>query len=256
MLISQLVKGAIEAVAIQLQSDSHIEIVRNQMIDIWVAVDKLLFSIQKSCSFFPSLEFLLSPVLAANVALGTTLCAYDRVIVRLEKFLGGYVPSPLSIVSEILWSQLLQLEASLPKRTDRIFSVKGVYQLPLEVEELHELLALLITSFGVRPHHVVLANDWNLTSVIMDEPTDDNAKLFQSIHERLVEDNLPQIEFKMSDRRLKSQGSRGASAGVISPIPHSLLVIGTSLSKLSLTRTGLKLLPDQFGVYFSCLEVR
>jgi hypothetical protein len=256
MLISQLVMGTIEAVALELKMDSHIENVRNQMLDVWVAIDKLLFSIQKSCSFFPSLEFLLSPVLAANVALGTTLYAYDRVVVRLEKYLGGHVPSPLSVVSEILWSQLLQLEASLPKRADRIVALKGVYQLPLDVEELHELLALLITNYGVRPHHVVLANDWNLTSALIDEPSEETGVVFQGIHERLVEDNLPQMEFKMSDRKLVSQGSRGPCSGVSSPIPHSLLVIGTSINKLSLTRTGLKLLPDQFGIYFSSLEVR
>lgn len=255
MLISQLMMGAIEAGAMQLKNDSQIEVVRNQILDVWVTVDKLMFSIQKSCAFFPSLEFLLSPIVAANVALGTTLQAYDRVIVRLEKILGGYVPSPLSIISEILWSQLLQLEASLPKRTERVVSTKGVYQLPFDIEELHELLALLITSYGVRPNHVVLANDWNLTSSLMDEPSEDYAKLLQSIHERLVEDNLPPIEFHVSDRKLLNQESRGSSIGVVAPIPHSLLVIGTSISKLVLTRTSLKLLPDQFGVYFSCLEV-
>ncbi len=56
MLISQLVMGTIEAVAIELKMDSQIENVRNQILDVWVAIDKLLFSIQKSCSFFPSLE--------------------------------------------------------------------------------------------------------------------------------------------------------------------------------------------------------
>ncbi len=166
------------------------------------------------------------------------------------------MPSPLSIVSEILWSQLLQLEASLPKPADRIVALKGVYQLPLDVAELHELLALLVTNYGVRPHHVVLANDWNLTSALIDEPSEETGLMFQSIHERLVEDNLPPMDFKISDRKLVSQGSRGPCSGVMSPIPHSLLVIGTSINKLSLTRTGLKLLPDQFGIYFSRLEVR
>ena len=123
------------------------------------AIDKVLFAVRALCVSFPPAELLMAPLLGASVSLKIDLHLYDRAHAFLENLLVD--DSSTLCYSELLWSQLIQLRATLPDRdVDTIRRDHAtVREARLSNQELHSRLSSFVCGKYVCPRHVHLHYD-------------------------------------------------------------------------------------------------
>jgi hypothetical protein len=137
-------------------------------------------------------EFLLAPVYAANIALAATIRRYDKAQHRLERLLCDrqivgiskvckLLEGTLMPYSELLWSQLIQLQAALSQRLQASsITVMTNDSLPTEQQVVSQAIEGSLTSLEVFPCHVVLRNDKTLLK-IMNSQTSEVETLTESL---------------------------------------------------------------------------
>ena len=261
-IVGNVLLGSIESAAGQISIDCEIDGRQTELTDLYLVVDRTLHELQKYSLNFPTVVLLLSPLYAANIALATTLRLYNRAHHKLVSLLSPNSKVALSRFSELLWSQLVQLEALLPTRTNSLAGKEADQRKPPdlspETRQRYELLVNHIVACGVHAHHVTLANDWNLANILSE---DDSDIVFESCLN--ITDVLPGspgasslTEFVLEDHKLSRRQTRGAPLPIYSKIPQSLLLVGSSLSRLTLSKVGLDKLPYHFGSFFNRLEVK
>ena len=261
--VSNALLGAIQCVATRINLDSKIGAERSECLEVYTAVDKILQLFSDVVSDCPSLELIITPLHAAHVSLASTMRMYDKAQQGLEALLASNedndMPS-LSALSELLWSQLIQLESSLPRRCDDSNrETTRSFDIPPETLRRHEVIADNVVAREVHPHHVTLENDWNLTECLGESFTVGD-ELFDSYINILKvlpgSQESAMADFALTDWRLSRRQTRGTPSTVYHLLPQSLLLVGASLSSLHLTRVGLDKLPYFFGRYFRNLKVR
>jgi Putative zinc-finger domain len=285
ILLANVVFGALESAANQLRTDEQMGGVNTALRELHSVIDKILTELRALSSSLPMMDLLLSPVFAANVALAVSIKLYDSAHYRLESLLGkfivdnngGSIGRTLAPYSELLWSQMIQLRASLPTRsvvdsTASAVPTRITMALPKDLEDNHIALSNFVSKLGVYPHHVSLGNDWNIVkaliaSGILKANFDEADRLDQgralafymscrSLHRSLTEEGTNEVlKFNFGNKELKLRGSH-CCWKVKSAIPHSLLLAGPSMIELDISATGLRRLPLHFGLYFPNLQVR
>ena len=137
-------------------------------------------------------------------------------------------------------------------------------------EQLHTLpstrlvifLSDFVSKLEVVPHHVSLANDWNLVAATV--RTDESADKQLSVD--CLRQLYMQLMTPLSCRSFqKLNGFKNQPLQLCQPygnpleirptIPHSILLIGSTTLELNLSMTTLRRLPHHFGLYFPCLAV-
>lgn len=273
-IVSQMgyiVLGVLESAARAVEGQAC-ERYDRDLIHLCMSIDVVLLSMRRVAWHQPLLELHLAPLFAANVAFACTLRMYDKAHARLKSLLApGNIRdhmdnySPL-LLSELLWSQLLQLHFTLPQAQLVMFDDSSreptvSYKLPLAVSQCHEALAGQLISLQVYPHHVVLECDRNLVRELRPSTESFSSELLKSLAKLvLVISNgvlgaQPHHAFSFDDRDLDVMMKQGISAINAHPIPRTILSAGSLLYKLSLNRCGLRSLPHFFGCYFPELKV-
>jgi ribosomal protein L7Ae-like RNA K-turn-binding protein len=160
--------GCIKRAADFVDNNGEKQGLKTDIAELYVAIDKIVSSLNRMASRIPLLQLLLSPLFAANLSLACTTQLYDRVQNRLEDLLLGTSDRKpgLTCLSELLWSQLLQLRSSLPTPSNiRSIDVHrdapcGVkFELPAAIARSNRRLAQHISMMGVYPHHITLHGD-------------------------------------------------------------------------------------------------
>jgi hypothetical protein len=275
VLLSYIVFGALENVSNRIGTDELVEVLKTELRELYTVVDRILTDLRNLTICVPTMDMLLSPVIAANIALAATAKLYDKAHLRLDKLLSnrtavspGYTTLPLASHSELLWSQLIQLRCSLPTRLAT--SSKSIIDLPKDISECHKIIACRVSGLGVFPHHVSLANDWNIVRPLVQnspsqkkknkeatEAEEDYLRICTVLHnDGLLQQKKRNIKFhSLPGEKFSLRRSRGEPLQKKSPLPRSLLVAGSLVSELNLCNTGLSCLPLNFGLYFPMLKV-
>lgn len=270
-IICYIIFGALESGANYFQTGAA----NNELRELHSVIDNILIQIRSLSSAIPIMDLLLSPVFAANVALAVSLKLYDTAHYRLESLLckltdeyaNCQIRRLFAPYSELLWSQLIQLRASLPTRLvdsgATVESARVSLKLPKHIVDSHAALCNSISELGVYPHHVSLNNDWNLVEALrvsgilnMPKRVQKQSTLHcscRALHRVLMRVNSECIRFSFGNTDLKI---RGTCQDIKSAIPHSLILAGPSMIELDLSGTGLRRLPLHFGLYFPKLQVR
>ena len=261
-ILSEVIFGSIENAASRICVDENVEQHKSDCLALFVTIDRILKAVQKEAPLFPPLELILSPLFAANCALASTIKLYDRAHQKLQSLLSfDYVGSPspsLCNLSELLWSQLIQLYSSLPKRSE---VSPGVPQrrriLSSEIRDVHDLISSEVGARGVFPHHVSLSNDWHLVDYLSQQNDDAFCRTCQDLSMQMWDrsSQAAEIDFRLAEKRLSYRSTRGEACQIGTTVPYSLLLAGRSLSSLCLVRVSLKTLPAYFGSYFPSLKV-
>jgi hypothetical protein len=197
-------------------------------------IHKLVVSLTNIASTEPLAELLLAPLYALSVSLASTLRRYGKAQHRLEVALNGVlatrrISGGYMIYSELLWSQLIQLQCSLPQET--------TYQLTNAAD--HERSARLVHAFDVHPNHVTLSGDWNM------------------LHEQGCYELCQRVFFGGKPFVCTlTQIRMPASLSVTSlAFPRSALLVGSHLSALIAKKCQLRELPATFGQHFPNMKV-
>lgn len=266
-IITYIVLGAVEWTTSRLHGDTAIDDFNADLCEVCYVVDKILTELRKSFSSLMTIDLLLSPAYASNVALAITSKVYDRAHRGLESVLVDNDDGNLSLLkySELLWSQLIQLRASLPARTLDLADGDSLVislDLPTAIVDSHNFLSDFVSKLEVVPHHVSLANDWNLVAATV--RTDESADKQLSVD--CLRQLYMQLMTPLSCRSFqKLNGFKNQPLQLCQPygnpleirptIPHSILLIGSTTLELNLSMTTLRRLPHHFGLYFPCLAV-
>ena len=297
IIISYVVLGVLECTSARIGADHQVSKVQSELRELHNVIDKVLTKVRSLTSSVPMMDLLLSPVLAANVALAATAKLYDKAHKRLEDLLVQHKQRdgdktgqtgkdmPFVSYSELLWSQLIQLRATLPTRntpsseSDRLLAS---LELPPEINECHEVLSSYVSDLGVFPHHVMLANDWNIVVAIVksgafsddsgatddgdgndDEEKTTKLEMYEQLGRELLTNgtvNAPGdkkygLKITMLEKNpLQLCSDHGEPLEIRSSVPHSLLLAGARITELNLSSTDLRRLPHHFGLYFPNLK--
>lgn len=256
--ISQTILASLEHVAKIKPDDAGMDSMKSELSELYAAIDRNLLSLSKITKLFPSLNLMLSPVFAGNIALGATLRMYGKVQQRLVQLLlhtGTSSCFRLHDLSDLLWSQLAQLTAVLPKRltSTLLQSFDGQLSSSCDIIQTHSLIAREVIKREIHLRHVSLPHDWNLVDAL-----NHDKQLLPSMMNLLkivLGMSHNSTDFELRDRELSFRITRGKSACIGSTIPYSLLWAGTRLRGLTLSRVGLRKLPTYFASYFPIVEV-
>jgi hypothetical protein len=231
----------------------------------------------------PMLEMLLSPLFAACISTAVFLRHYSKAQHRLESLLGEARESKhgtpktklvsFSKLSELLWSQLVQLRFSLSSSPDAPAAKKKRKETwdmkPSQIQDCKQL-ASCMERRHVALHHVCLEGDWNLITAMNHRPllcTDQDlqhvqgwrssiARLQQVIFRQTKDKELDLAHCPFVHRQDKANGRSAALDPLRSTLPRSILLAGHSLTSLNLEGCSLSRLPIAFGLYFPALSVR
>jgi Putative zinc-finger domain len=269
ILFLNVVLDVLESCSLQLQHGA----VMSDFVEVNSVIDKLLGDLRLLLEKAHTMDYLISPVFAANVALAVSARLYRVANNRLVKMLGtltvekqGFAP-----YSEILWSQLVQLRMSLPTRNVTLDMTRTDQVLAPDTESNNAALCKIASALGVFPHRVNLSNDWNFihilrSSGILNENRDvpENQReggIPRAFHLscRLLHDHLTGavsngFKFTFSKQKLQLRSGSEQLLSIKSAIPHSLLLGGKSIVELDVSHTDLRLLPTYFGEYFPNLK--
>jgi hypothetical protein len=197
-------------------------------------IHKLVVSLTTIASTDPLSELVLAPLYALSVSLASTLRRYGKAQQRLEVALNGVlstrqISSGYMIYSELLWSQLIQLQCSLPQETtNELANAAG-----------HERIARVVHAFAVHPNHVTLSGDWNL----MREQVRYEVCQLAFFGGKPLVCTLTRIQMP-------------ASLSVTSlAFPRSAMIVGSHLSALIAKKCQLRELPVTFGQHFPNMKV-
>ena len=234
----------------------------------------------------PLAELALSPLHALSVSLASTLRRYGKAQHRLESALNSvlakrrislYGHVGLMLYSELLWSQLIQLRASLPLQSETPSKVKSL-SLPDSIESGHEALAVSLVRFGVHPNHVTLCGDWNLLKAFcVDSEGNVGLKkphirkqchtllsnIFTTANQSIATTSNDTTESSMQSMlslsnlplSLTPNASKSLPMAWSLAFPRSALLAGQNLHLLVANKCKLKELPVTFGLYFPNLKV-
>lgn len=86
-LISYVVFGALEGTAARIGADNQVDILQMELRELCIVIDKALTEVRSLMLFILAMDLLLSPVIAANIALAATAKLYDKAHRRLENLL-------------------------------------------------------------------------------------------------------------------------------------------------------------------------
>lgn len=276
-VIAYVVLGAVEWMAGQIRGDS-IDSLHAELCQVCHVVDKILMEIRSYGAPILMLDLLLSPVFASNISLAVTSKVYDRALRRLEGLLIDYDDDAnLNAMqySELLWSQLAQLRASLPDRvldSSDADSLLISLNLPTTIVDSHEFLASYVSQLEVCPHHFSLANDWNIVAALIKSKTSkERNKRRKKVRNRDPIRNdmlrkeclrlmtpssthaLQRVNF-LKKQPLQLNRFHGAPLEIRPAIPHSILLTGSTTLELNLSLTSIRRLPHHFGNYFPNLK--
>jgi hypothetical protein len=269
ILFLNVVLDVLESCALQLKHG----VAMSDFVEVSSVVDKLLGDLRLLLQQADTMDYLITPVFAANVALAVSTRLYRVANNRLVKMLGtltvgkqGFAP-----YSEILWSQLVQLRMSLPTQNVTLDFKRAGQVLAPDNESANAALCRGVSTLGVFPHRLNLSNDWNLihimrSSGILSENRDvqenqrdgGNIRAFhlscRLLHEHLTGAVSNGLKFTFSKQKLQLRSGSEQLLSVKSAIPHSLLLGGKSIVELDVSDTNLRLLPTFFGEYFPNLK--
>lgn len=197
-------------------------------------IHKIVNTLTSVTSTEPLADLILAPLYALSVSLASTLRRYGKAQHRLEVALNGVgarrrISGGNMIYSELLWSQLIQLQCSLPQET--------TYALTATAE--HERVAHLVHAFGVHPNHLTLSGDWNM----LKEPV--RHELCEHV---FFGGNL--FVCTLTDIQIPAPSSVASLA-----FPRSVLLVGPHLSALAARNCHLQELPMTFGLHFPNMKV-
>jgi hypothetical protein len=229
-------------------------------------------------------DFLLAPVYAANIALAATIRQYDKAQNQLERLLCDHhiigaskffkrLEGSLMPCSELLWSQLIQLHAALPKRLPASsITLMTNDSLPTEQQEVGKAIEAALGKLGVFPGHVILRNDGTLVRIMNQDESKADASLNDAeslaynlwkLHDRLNDDPLQvvspgdcRIHLSFTTQPLVTVRAYEPSSSLRYAIPQSILLAGHIIESLNLSTTDLTYLHPTFGSYFPNLKVQ
>jgi Leucine-rich repeat (LRR) protein len=204
--------------------------------------------------------------------LSITAKVYDRAHRRLESLLVGDDDAKLNMMhySELLWSQLIQLQASLPTRILDLSEAENLMtslELPPAIVDSHKILSDFVFNREVLPRHVTLPNDWNLVAATVTTIKTKRTKALTV--SPLSVDHLRQLctqvmtplsrrTFQkvvcLENHPLQLCRIYGEPLEMRPTIPHSILLTGSTTLELNLCMTNLRRLPHHFGLYFPRLK--
>jgi hypothetical protein len=246
--------------------------------NLYFAVERILREIETVTFLFPLIDLLLCPTIAACSCFASTMKMYQKACSRLESAVTKETnkdtqPPKLARLSELLWSQILQLRALLPTNESDT-SAQILFNLTFETKRCHESIANYVALLEIYPRHISLDNDWNI--ILAKQATFDPRETIRKkstlpgkgVHKLLMED--PQMRghygnsrefdnknrtFGLSKCSLVLRSSRGEPSKLRSSLPHCILLLGPILTSIELSFTGLYCLPHHFGRYFPNLKV-
>ena len=251
------------------------------------SLDKFIVGVLKELQSFSLHHYerglmasLLAPVRALTVAIPIALGSFDKAQLRIEHALNageiavhkfgskrhsdqatGRATPSMNALSEILWSQLVELRMTCPSYAQKpLFNISSVGKevlLPSKVVECHREIAARIIEYDVFLRSVKLRGDLAVTCV---SPV--NQTVWQDVathvflnHPSKMERNLIKIKSRKKNQNIEVHLSSLCSNHESSVFPESLLLLGKSLSRLHIAKCGLKALPLSIGYHFSSLVV-
>jgi len=241
---------------------------------------KSIVSDQRDVSF---MNILLTPIMAVSVSFACHLGLYGKAQNRLEDFLdnsnstnrgASNTPSQKVLVySELLWSQLVHLRASLPLNkaisgdSTKPTSKNSHHSKPLssDLSESHKAIAERMQHYGVHLHHLCLTGDWKLLQRVgnaaqVQRPVE-TAKHKRELAALITNRNSPipiNLRSSASDLLPLPSSLRWIASkrtAVLGEFPRSLLVYGATITQLNLSFCNLQSLPHSIGTYMPNLTV-
>lgn len=243
-------------------------------------IDTMLGTFRRRFHDIYQTDFLLAPLYAANIALAATIRQYDKAHGWLEQLLRdtSVISSKVSLYfsgstmpySDILWSQMIQLRGTLPKRLQASsLTINSNEFLPTEHIEDSQKIESTLEKLGVYPCHVVLRNDSAIVRIMNQLKTtsdfDNESKRsmkssFFSLQDYLQSsfssnpNRLELINLSFKGHHLPALKCYEPTSSLEYAIPQSILLCGHVLESLNLCETGLRHLHSTFGTYFPNLR--
>ena len=234
-----------------------------------------------------SVEPLMAPLYALSASICVALGSFEKAHLRLEHVLNkesGSSTSQPSIyaLSELMWSQLLQIRMICPSYsvplqcTGNVADRLGKPSLPDEILGPHNEMASRIVGNGIFLHGVKLRGDSHMNIIspcfnqMQCKEWDKTAMQIFTNHPIIeadgsqVDGTVSTVEFCISNPYPEVNGTIGRPEqrhdldGVkcrASVFPESLLLLGNTLTYLSLKKSRLTRLPLSIGFHFSSLQV-
>jgi len=231
-----------------------------------VGIIKDLNRFGRSRGYSQLVEPLLAPLYTLSTTISVALGSFDKAHVRLEHVLSKEVEEKPSLyaLSDLIWSQLVQLRVLCPSYStplDTSDAISKQMSLPDRITKPHHELAHRIVENGIFLWGVKLRGDSNMN--IISPCFNKNhcmewekaATQIFTYHEGSSGEQAsqPSLEFSISDPYPEElEGIRTSRESVF---PDSLLLLGKSLSSLTLDKCGLTRLPLSIGYHLTNLKV-
>lgn len=212
-------------------------------------VDNIIRNARSLVSFLPCGDVLLAPLVAASVALKASYRLYGEAHKRLNLLLNESKPSEMPY-SEILWSQLIQLRATLPNRdVDPVRRSQATTEKTRSKNlEWSRHLAGQTLKRNVFPRHVHLRHDEKLDRSISGSADFVGAVFDTAVRMRPLQ--KPSIDVSFRGSNFEAQMGNTSSTA----IPHSLFWLAPCVIRLDISEANIRALPQRFGEYFAQLR--
>lgn len=216
---------------------------RTELLEIQRCFKGIADPLRKCAQSIPFGDLLLVPVFASTVALSCAVRQYVQAHQDLTTLVGRLCGFDRFHLSELLWSQLIQLRLTFVPVS--IHANEANTTFTSSNKKLLERLELL----DLHLHHLVLKGDWNLAREVNEE----TATTYQSLARAIIQDNEFDSTLAINLDNL-SFVSRCDDDDTEACFPMSLLLGGPHITILSLNQCELRSLPSGFTRAFRNLE--